>query len=69
MPVSVYIAERNLRMSKVNQKVSGCFRIRKYADAYFRISSHLQSMVNQGYNPLAAIQIALAGRAADNLTE
>ena len=56
-------------MSKVKQKVSGCFRTRKYADAYCRISSYLQSMANQGYNPLVAIQIALAGRAVDNLPE
>ena len=62
-------AERDLRMSKVKQKVSGCFRTRKYADAYCRISSYLQSMANQGYNPLVAIQIALAGRAVDNLPE
>ena len=56
-------AERDLRMSKVKQKVSGCFRTRKYAQAYCRISSYLQSMANQSYNPLVAIQIALAGRA------
>ena len=62
-------AERDLRMSKVKQKVSGCFRTRKYAEAYCRISSYLQSMANQGYNPLVAIQIALAGRAVDNLRQ
>ena len=62
-------AERDLRMSKVKQKVSGCFRTRKYAEAYCRISSYLQSMANQGYNPLVAIQIALAGRAVDNVGE
>ena len=62
-------AERDLRMSKVKQKVSGCFRTRKYAEAYRRISSYLQSMANQGYNPLVAIQIALAGRAVENMGE
>ena len=62
-------AERDLRMAKVKQKVSGCFRTRKYAEAYCRISSYLQSMANQGYNPLVAIQIALAGRAVDNVGE
>ena len=61
--------ERNWRMSKVKQKVSGCFRTRGYAEAYCRISSYLQPMANQGYNPLVAIQIALADRAIDNMGE
>lgn len=55
-------AERDLRMSKVKQKVSGCFRNRKYAEAYCRISSYLQTMANRGYNPLVAIQMALSGK-------
>jgi transposase len=54
-------AERDLRMSKVKQKVSGCFRTRQYAEAYCRISSYLQTMANQGYNPLVAIQMAFSG--------
>jgi hypothetical protein len=55
-------AERDLRMGKVKQKVSGCFRERRYAEAYCRISSYLQSMAYQGYNPLTSIQFALAGK-------
>ena len=54
-------AERDLRMSKVKQKVSGCFRKAEYAQAYCRISSYLQTMATQGYNPLVAIQMALSG--------
>jgi transposase len=54
-------AERDLRMSKVKQKVSGCFRTRQYAEAYCRISSYLQTMAYRGYNPLVAIQMALSG--------
>jgi len=54
-------AERDLRMAKVKKKVSGCFRTETYAHAYCRISSYLQTMASQGYNPLLAIQIALAG--------
>ena len=57
-------AERDLRMSKVKQKVSGCFRSVEYGHAYCRISSYLQSMANRGQNPLIAIQIALAGNAS-----
>jgi len=55
-------AERDLRMSKVKQKVSGCFRKRECAEAYCRISSYLQTMANRGYNPLVAIQLALSGQ-------
>jgi transposase len=55
-------AERDLRMSKVKQKVSGCFRNPYFAAAYCRISSYLQTMANKGYNPLVAIQMALSGQ-------
>lgn len=55
-------AERDLRMAKVKQKVSGCFRLKLYAEAYCKISSYLQTMANQGGNPLVAIQMALAGK-------
>lgn len=54
-------AERDLRMGKVKQKVSGCFRQERFAEAYCRISSYLQTMAYQGVNPLLAIQLALSG--------
>ncbi len=54
-------AEKDLRMAKVKQKVSGCFRQQEYAKAYCRISSYLQTMAHQGVNPLVAIQTASAG--------
>ena len=53
--------ERDLRMSKVKQKVSGCFRSEIYALAYCRITSYLQTMAYKGINPMIAIQMALAG--------
>ena len=55
-------AEQDLRMSKVKQKVSGCFRKEHFAKAYCRISSYLQTMTNKGYNPMVAIQLAHSGR-------
>ncbi len=55
-------AERDLRMAKVKQKVSGCFRTEIHAKAYCRISSYLQTMASKGHNPLIAIQMALAGK-------
>ena len=54
-------AEQDLRMNKVKQKISGCFRQEKYAHAYSRISSYLITMKAQGYNPLYAIELALTG--------
>ena len=45
-------AERDLRMAKVKQKVSGCFRTRKYAEAYCRISSYLQVHGEPGLQPV-----------------
>ncbi len=54
-------AERDLRMSKVKQKVSGCFRTEVHAKAYCRISSYLQTMATKGNNPLIAIEKALTG--------
>lgn len=54
-------AERDLRMGKVKQKVSGCFRQEQLARAYCRISSYLQTMAYKGFNPLVAIQLALSG--------
>ena len=53
--------ERDLRMSKVKQKVSGCFRSEDFAHAYCRITSYLQTMAYKGINPMIAIQMALAG--------
>lgn len=55
-------AERDLRMGKVKQKISGCFRVEKYAHAYCRISSYLQTMQNKGINPLIAISMAFANK-------
>ena len=57
--------EQEVRMAKVRTKVSGCFRTPFHAEAWCRVSSYLSSMAALAYNPLAAIQIALAGNAAD----
>ena len=57
--------KRKIRMAKVKMKVSGCFRTRHHAEAWGRISSDLSAMAALGDNPLVAIQIALAGNAAD----
>ncbi|WP_419615746.1 IS30 family transposase [Thiolapillus sp.] len=37
-------------------------RRKRYRKRYCRISSYLQTMANQGYNPLVAIQMAFSGQ-------
>ena len=49
-------AEQDLRMAKVKQKVSGCFRAEDYAHAYCRISSYLQTIANREHNPLIVFE-------------
>ena len=61
--------ERDLRVSKVKQKISGYFRSEQYARAHCRISSNLQNMAAQGVNPLVAIQIALTNTTPDAATD
>ena len=53
--------ERDFRMAKVKQKISGCFRTELYAKAYCRVSSYLQTMERKGYSAGIAIQMALTG--------
>ena len=68
-PFSNNRAERDFRMAKVKQKVSGCFRTVAFAEAWCRISSYLQTTAALGYNPLVAITIALQGKAVDCLRQ
>jgi transposase len=55
-------AERDLRMLKVQQKVSGCFRSTRGGTAFGRIRGYLSSLSKQGVKRLAALETVFTGQ-------
>src|SRR3989440_4543875 len=54
-------AERDIRMIKVQQKVSGCFRTPVGAQIFCRLRSYLSSLRKQGLNLFTALQQTFLG--------
>jgi len=55
-------SERGLRMLKLQQKISGCFRTTKGIATFCRVRSYLSSARKQGRSLLAALESALKGK-------
>ena len=49
-------AERQVRMVKVQQKISGGFRTKAGATAWLAVRSYLATVMKNGENPLGALQ-------------
>jgi transposase len=62
LPFTNNLAERDLRMVKVQQKIAGTFRTDAGATSFCRIRSYLSTMYKQGHSMLAALAAVFTGK-------
>jgi transposase len=62
VPFHNNLAERDLRMQKLRQKISGCFRGKDGASVFSRVRSYLSTAKKNGIDTMEAIILAIKGQ-------
>lgn len=62
VPFSNNLCESDLRMVKLQQKISGCFRTMNGAERYLTVRSYISTAKKQGQRPLQALAQLAAGQ-------
>ena len=65
VPFTNNLGENDIRMTKVQQKISGCFRSQKGAEIFCRVRGYLSTCRKQGVSATQAMTLAFDGKMPD----